>query len=173
MGIMDLLNGYSQHSGEPQPSATEDFGQVAREASPEALSDGLQHAFNSDATPPFERMVGQLFERSDGSQRAGLLNEILGSLGGGAAAGGLGGVLGGLLRGGGGAGGMNVSPDQARNVPVSDVETAAAQAAQHNPSIIERVSRFYAQHPQIVQTLGNAALTIAMTQMARRRSGNY
>jgi hypothetical protein len=31
------------------------------------------------------------------------------------------------------------------------------------------VSRFYAERPALVQTLGNAALSIAMSQMARCR----
>jgi hypothetical protein len=158
MGLMDVLDQYARHDGAAPAQATEDFGQVAQQASPEALSGGIEQAFRSDATPPFEQMVGHLFQRSDGTQRAGLLNEILGSLG-------AGGILGGLLRQG-----STVSPEQASDVAVSDVEKAAAEAAQKNPSIIERVSRFYAQHPQLVQTLGNAALTIAMTQMARRRN---
>ncbi|HET9577929.1 MAG TPA: hypothetical protein VFP44_08890 [Usitatibacter sp.] len=49
------------------------------------------------------------------------------------------------------------------------VEAAAAEGARRDPGIIERVSRFYAQHPQLVQTLGSAALSIAMARMARRR----
>jgi hypothetical protein len=44
-----------------------------------------------------------------------------------------------------------------------------APAARHNPSVIQRVSRFYAEHPQLVQTLGRAAIAIAMNGMARRR----
>ena len=76
-------------------------------------------------------------------------------------------VLGGALRNA--VRGDRVAPEDARHIPVNDVEAAAAEAARNDPSIIERVSRFYAQHPALVQTLGNAALSIAMSQMARRR----
>ena len=48
-------------------------------------------------------------------------------------------------------------------------EAATREAARQNPSLVQRVSRFYAQHPQLVQTLGQAAIAIAMNGMARRR----
>jgi len=146
---------------------TGDFHNVAREAPPEAVGEGLEAAFRSEATPPFEQMVGHLFEKSDPRQKAGLLNEILGAFGG--MGGGLAGnVLGGALRNA--VRGDHVTADDAWQVPASDVEAAAAEAARRDPSIIERVSRFYAQHPQLVQTLGSAALSIAMSRMAQRRT---
>ncbi|MGE5098053.1 MAG: hypothetical protein ACM3SO_23155 [Betaproteobacteria bacterium] len=160
MGIMDILGRYGGEQNHPPPQVTDDFEQVAQQVPPDSLSTGLEHAFRSDATPPFEQMVRHLFERSDGAQRAGLLNEILGSLPQGAA----GGILGNIL-----SRGRTVTPEQARDVSPSEVESAATQAAQHNPDIISAVSRFYAQHPQLVQTLGTAALSVAMSAMARRR----
>ena len=166
MGLMDVLSQYAQRPNHPPPNVAGDFHEVAREAAPDEVSEGLAEAFRSDATPPFERMVRQLYERSDPHQREGLLNEILGSFGG--MGGGLAGnVLGGALRNA--VRGDRIPAEQTRNIPASDVEAAAAQAARDNPSIIERVSRFYAEHPALVQTLGNAALSIAMSQMARRR----
>ena len=169
MGLMDVLGRYAQSHGSPPPQVMSDFDQVAQEAPHEMLSAGLTDAFRSDATPPFEQMVGQLFGRSDPNQRAGVLNEILGSLGGGAAGGALsGGVLGGLLRHT--AAGRRIGPDEAREVQPDEVETAAREAARTDPGIVERLSRFYAQHPQLVQTLGQAAIGIAMSSMARRRN---
>ena len=166
MGLMDVLSQYAQRPNHPPPSVTSDFHQVSREAPPDELGEGLAEAFRSDATPPFEQMVGQLYDRSDPHQRAGLLNEILGSFGG--MGGGLAGnVLGGALRNA--VRGDRIAPEETRDIPASDVEAAAAEAARRNPSIVERVSRFYAEHPQLVQTLGSAALSIAMSQMARRR----
>ena len=167
MGLMDVLGQYAQQPNRQPPEVLEDFDRVAQEADADTISEGLQDAFNSETTPPFEQMVGQLFGRSDPHQRAGLLNEILGSLGGMGAGGLAGGALGGLLRNA--THNNRVSPEDARHIPVNDVEAAAAEAARHNPSVIQRVSRFYAQHPQLVQTLGQAALSIAMTGMARRR----
>lgn len=163
MGLMDVLGRYSQDMNPPPPQVSEDFAHVAQEVPPETLSTGLQHAFRSEVTPPFEQMVGQLYERSDDHQRAGLLNEILRAL----PSGGAGTILGNLLPR---AGAGTVTPQDARDVNASDVESAAAQAAAHNPGIIDVVSRFYAQHPQLVQSLGSAALGIAMSAMARRRA---
>ena len=166
MGLMDVLSQYAHQPNHPPPQVAQDFDRVAQEASREDVSEGLAEAFRSEATPPFEQMVGQLYDKSDSHQRAGLLNEILGAFGG--MSGGLAGnVLGGALRNA--VRGDRVAPEDARHIPVNDVEAAAAEAARNDPSIIERVSRFYAQHPALVQTLGNAALSIAMSQMARRR----
>src|SRR5688572_28167748 len=97
MGIMDLLGSYREPNRD-YPHVLEDFDQVANEAEPDEIREGLVEAFNSDDTPPFEEMVSQLYERSDPQQRAGLLEQILGSLGGGAAGGAAGGLLGDLLR---------------------------------------------------------------------------
>ena len=127
MGILDLVNQYES---------------AARAAPPEDVSHGLHEAFRSEETPPFEKMIGQLFGRSDPGQRAGFLNQILG---------------------------RSVSPEEASQVPVGEVENATAQAAAANPTIMERASRFYADHPALVQTLGQAAITIAMNAMMNRR----
>ncbi len=168
MGLLDVLNQYQEPPYRPPPEIFEDFGQVAREADVDDIGHGLEEAFNSDVTPPAEQMIGQLYERSDDNTRAGLLNEILGSLGGGALAGAAGGgAHGGLLRRMGQ--GRQVSPQDAREIGPRDIELATAQAAQQNPNIIQTVSRFYARHPQLVQTLGQAALGILMSGMARRR----
>jgi len=167
MGVLDLLNHYSGMApGEARPEAENEFEQVAREASPDEVAEGLTHAFRADETPPFEAMLGNLYERSDPSTRAGLLTElfhglsptILGSVGAGA--------LGSLIRGNRRA---SIRPDEAAAIPSRDVQDLAREAERANPSIVERISRFYAQHPQLVRNLGSAALSIAMRQMARRR----
>jgi hypothetical protein len=161
MGLLDVLSRYQQQPNRPPPQVLDDFDQVAREADPEDLEHGLQEAFNADETPPAEEMIGKLYERSDDNTRAGLLNEILGALGGGAAAGGL------LrhLR----PGNDRFSPQDARDISARDVQEAAAQAGGRSPDIIQTASRFYARHPQLVQTLGQAALAILMRGIARRR----
>jgi exopolyphosphatase/pppGpp-phosphohydrolase len=62
-----------------------------------------------------------------------------------------------------------VTPDEARDMRPEQVETIAAQAARDNPNIMERISRFYAEHPQVVRVLGQVALGVAMNRMAMRR----
>ena len=63
------------------------------------LSQGLGQAFRSDQTPPFAQMAAQLFGNSDPTRRAGMLNQILSSVGPGVlaslASGGLGNLFGG------------------------------------------------------------------------------
>lgn len=167
MGLLDILSQYQQQPNRPPPHVDDDFDLVARDAQPEDIEYGLEEVFNSDDTPPAEEMIGQLYERSDDDTRAGLLNAMRGSLGGDAAAGTLGGgLLGGLLRG---PGKRRISPQDAHRISALEVQAATAQAAHKNPGIIQAASRFYARHPQLVQTLGQAALAILMRGMARRR----
>ena len=174
MGILDFLSRYHPQGDIPPPQVLEDFDRVSQEASPEDIELGLEDAFNSEVTPPFEQMVGQLYDESDDDTRADLLNEIVASMGGSSptanAVGGgvLGGILGGLLRRGG-QGNPRISPADARSIPARDIEIAAAEARRQNPSVVQQVSRFYARHPQLVQVLGQAALSILMSGMARRR----
>jgi len=141
-----------------------DFQQVARAAPPEVVAEGLSQAFRSDQTPPFPQMLSRLFGQSDSNQRAGLLNRLLGSLGPGAA-GSLTGLpgLSGLLPGG------RVSPAQADKVTPGQVEQIAAHAERRDPSVVDQVSSFYAQHPQVVKAVGGLALSIALQHMLRRR----
>ena len=169
MGLMDVLGQYSRQPYQPPPHVIEDFDQVAREVPAEDLEEGIVDAFNAEETPPFEEMVGQLYDRSDDDTRAGLLNEILGSLPGGVAGGLAGGALGGLLQRFGQGARPRISPRDAHDIPARDVQIAAAEAAKRNPGILQRVGRYYARHPQIVQVLGQAALGILMRNLARRR----
>lgn len=201
-----ILDQYSDPSAQAnQPQVEQDFDQVAQNADPEMLEQGLSHAFRSDQTPPFGNMVGQMFGQADSGQRAGMLNQLIGALGpavigsilggraggmgglggggmgglggggmGAGGLGGLGGLLGGLLGGGGGANaGMQqvpqLSPQDAERLSPEEVQELAARAEQENPGIIDQMSRYYAQNPQLFKALGGAALAIALGQIAQRR----
>ena len=168
MGLLDVLNQYQDPSAVPPMNVEEDFKAVAREAHADDLGAGLEQAFRSDDTPPFENMVGQLFQHSGPDQRAGLVNQLVNGLGPSATGMLGGGMLGNIIRRAI-ENRQPVTPRDVQGVPQSEVESATAEAARNNPSIIQRVSRFYAEHPQVVQMLGQAALSIAMTQMAQRR----
>lgn len=168
-----LLQQYAG-GGPPPANVDEHFEQVAQNAPPELVSQGLAAAFRSDSTPPFGQMVGQLFGGANPNQRAGMLSNliagmgpaVLASLASGGAGSGLGGMLGRLLRGGSAP--ATVTPDQAAQVTPAEVEQMAHHAEQHNPGIVDRMSGFYAEHPQLVKGLGAAALAIAMGRMANR-----
>lgn len=169
--IASVLQNYAQ-SGRPvsaEDDVAKHFHQVAQAAPPASLAGGLAAMFQSDQTPPFAQMVGQLFGRSNGTQRASLLNTLLSS---GAASG----VLAKLTESAGIAlptglgGGARISPETAAQITPDMAQQAAARAAQHDPSIVERVSEICAQHPMLVQTLGAAAMSIALSHLAQHRA---
>ena len=169
MGLMDILNQYAGLApGAVGPQVREHFGQVAQAAPRDDLAQGLAHAFRADETPPFGDMVQRLFRESDGEQKAGLMNELGRALRPGAVAALGTSPLAMLLRRA--HAGYPVSPNEAAAVRPDAIGGVAHQAANRDPGVIERISRFYAQHPGLVHTLGNAALTIALTRMAQRRA---
>jgi hypothetical protein len=170
--IGNILEQYAGANAQAAPgSARDDFDQVAQAAPRTAMADGLAAAFRSDQTPPFAQMVAQLFRNSNGQQRAGLLNTLLASVGPGLLAQvlGQGGVpdLQNVLQ----SGRAEVTPQQAEQIAPEAVEQIAAQAENQNPSIVDRLSDFYAEHPQLVTALGTAAVTLALRQLAKRRMG--
>ena len=152
------------HSNPAQ--AEKDFDQIAQSSSQNQLSQGLSQAFRSEQTPPFAQMAAQLFGNSDPTQRAGMLNQILATVGPGVLA-----SLGGMF-GGANAQPAQVTPEQAAQMTPEQVRHIAEQAEQHNPSIVDRMGDFYAQHPALVKGIGGAALAIALGHMAQGMKRN-
>ena len=168
MGLMDILQQYSSQGVAPDHNvAFEHFDEVARSAPPQALGGGIAEAFRSNQTPPFGQMVAQLFGQSNPQQRAGLLNQLLSSVGPGMLAGVGGGMLGKML-GQGNAGNAQVTPDQAAQLTPQQVEQVATHAEKHDPTVVDKVGGFYSAHPGLVKTLGSAALSIALASVAGR-----
>lgn len=170
--LSGILQQYAGASAAQAPDTVDkDFDQFAHAAPPSTIAEGLAAAFRSDQTPAFGQMAAQLFGQSDSNQRASLLNTLIATLGPTVIAqilGGRGGsVLGGLLSGGQ----RQVTPEQAEQVSPEEVKALAAEAEKQDPSIIDRFSDFYAQHPDLIKTLGGAALAIAMAKIAQRHSG--
>ena len=165
MGILDILQQYADPSRVQPDRVNDHFDQVAQQASPQDLGSGVAAAFRSDATPPFGQMIGDLFGRSDPQQRAGILNQIIQSIGAGGLASVAGGVLGRVLGGAGGTTPATITPEQASQISPADAGAIAAHAEKKDPSIMDRAGEFYAQHPQLVKGLGAAALAIALGRM--------
>jgi hypothetical protein len=164
-GILNLLEQYSGASASSAPSNTQqDFDKVAETAPPSHLAEGLAQAFHSDQTPPFGEMVKNLFSQSNGEQRAGLVNQLLGASGGG-----LGSFLTGELANLTG-GQTELTPQEASHLSPEAVQQLAEQAHKNNPSIVDSVSEFYAQHPTVVKVLGAGALVLIMSHMFERHS---
>jgi hypothetical protein len=166
--IGGMLQQYSGGANSPA-SAEDDFDHLARNAPKQEVAHGLAESFRSSQTPPFPNMLGQLFGNSNGTQRASILNTLLATAGPALLSSVLsrhGGGLGGLL--GGAAGPARVTPEQAERIPPEAVQELAAEAEKKDPSVIDRVSDFYAEQPQLVKTLGAAALGVALMQIGRR-----
>ena len=111
LDLGNLLQKYLNPSNVPSADASAHFDQVAQHASPEVMGQGIADALRSDETPPLGQMVSDMFSRANPQQQAGMLNQILGSLGPGAlsslGAGALGGLAGAL------GGGTQITPQQA------------------------------------------------------------
>lgn len=171
-----VLQQYANATPNQAPSSAEnDFDQVATVAPREAVAGGIAEAFRSDETPPFPNMLGELFGRSDGRQRANILNSLLATVGPALLSGVLSRHGGGLgsLAGMLGTGKAQLTPEQAQQIPPQAVEEIAREAEKRDPSVIDRVSDFYAEHPMLVKSLGAVALAIAMRGMAGQKRGMF
>ncbi len=157
--LMGLLQQYANPATANTGNVEQDFEQVSQAAPQSHLASGLAEAFRSNQTPPFAQMLSTLFSNSNGQQQAGILNHLLSSVGPGAASGLLGKLLG---------GGSQVTPEQAQQVPPEAVHQLAEQAENNDPSIIEKASSFYAQHPGLVKTLGAGSLAMIMSHISQR-----
>ena len=164
--IGNLLQQYlGGASNAPAGREQDDFDQVAQNAPRPAIAQGMSEALRSDQTPPFPQMVSQLFDKSDANERAGMLNQLLGGLGPGVLSSIAGGTLGGLFRGNEAP--AAITPEQAATMSPEQVREIAEKAEQDNPSIIDRMGDFYAEHPQLVKTIGGAALAILLGKVAQ------
>lgn len=142
----------------------QDFQKVAQSAPQDVVANGISHAFRSDQTPPFPEMLAGLFSHSGPSERAGLLNSLLGSVGSGAVSmvpslGGLSSLL----------GGGKVTPEQASHVSPEQVQQLATHAERQNPSVVDEISGFFSQHPELMKAVGGLAVTIALQHMLKHR----
>ena len=169
--VGNLLKQYTSGgaAAQPAPDVHAHFEEVAQAAPSSLIAEGLSAAFKSDKTPAFGEMLTTLFNNSSGDQKAGIVNHLLSSVSpdtlkqllSGTGLAGLAGML--------GAGNKQLTPDQAQQLSPEAVQQLAAHAEKSNPSVIDSVSNFYAQHTTLVKTLGGAALTIALAKVAERQ----
>lgn len=169
--ISGMLNKYGTGDANAVPdSVNGDFDHVVTHAPKAHLSEGLAEAFRSQRTPPFGNMLGQLFGASGAVQKTSLLNTLVTALGPT--------VMAQLLSKHGAAQAASelqnrgtVPPEAANQIPASSVESLAVDAEKANPSIVDRVSDFYAEQPALVKTLGGVALTVALAKVAQAATG--
>jgi hypothetical protein len=165
-----LLKQYVTGGGaaaQPAPDVHAHFDQVSQAVPSGVLAEGLAAAFRSDSTPAIGQMLSTLFSQSSGDQKAGLLNHLISSVNPATLTQILSGAgLAGMLSGGGAPA---VTASQAQQVPPEVVEQLANHAEKNNPSIVDSLSNFYAQHSTLIKTLGSGALTIALAKIAERQ----
>ncbi len=168
MGILDSLNdvlqNYSGGQNQNSANAVEHFDQVAQAAPHSVIAEGLAAAFRSDQTPAFGNLVGNLFGQSSGEQKAGILNQLLASVGPGVLAQLGGGALTGLL-GRAGSNHSRPSPDRfARS------RTAVGNPCREDRSVhCGQSQRLLRATLHLGKDLGGAALTIALAKVAERQ----
>ena len=156
MGLFDTLVQAVGGGGGAQQ-----FNQVAQEAPTDVLAKGLAAAFGSDKTPAIGDMAGQLFGQSDGAQKAGMLNQLIGALGPAAMAALGGGVLGKVMQ----PGQTQITPEQAQQLSPQQVQDVVNHANEVHPGVADQLGQFYAQHRGLINTLGGIAATVAMMKM--------
>ena len=164
-----ILQQYSGSGLNQAPSASQapadvsqHFDNVAQAVPQSVLARGISEAFQSNQTPPFAQMIGNLFGQSNPEQKTGLLNKLLTAAGPSASAWlaskGLSGLVNGPSR---------VNPLAVSQVGPDTISELAEHAQKQNPSIVDELGGFYAQHPALVKGLGAAALAVAMSKMSR------
>ncbi len=169
--VTDIVDRYG--SGEPNNvpgSVDADFDRFSRIAPSSSVSEGLAEAFRSHQTPPFASMLSQLFGRSPSNQKTNVLNTLIATLGPA--------LVSQLLAKHGAnraaqelqAGGTRISPEVVEQIPANSIEEVAAEAEKRDPSIVDRVSKFYAEQPALIKTLGGLALAVAMAKIAQRQT---
>lgn len=156
----DVLSRYDNMSATRPPATVEsDYDIFAQKAPPAAVSEGLSAAFRSDHTPEFPQMASQMFGRSSGMQRAGMLNALLATVGpmvlqqilarrqrgpasGPAQGGGMGGPLGGALGGGTGGGLGDILGNILRGGGGEKTPQVTPEAAEQvTPEEVEEIAR--------------------------------
>ena len=167
LDLGDLLQKYlNPGTGQPSKDAEQHFDQIAQQASPDVMRQGIADALRSDQTPPLGQMVRDIFSKASPQEQAGMLNQILGSVSPEVLA-----SLGaGALGGGAGQLGANtqLTPQQASKISPQQVQDLANRAEKDSPDIFDKLAGFYAEHPDLVKTLGSAALAIALAKVANR-----
>ncbi|MEP6540178.1 MAG: hypothetical protein ABJF23_32925 [Bryobacteraceae bacterium] len=169
MNWMDSVSGLlQQYAGKNVnvADAESHFDQVTNAVPSSSLGSALGDMFRSNDTPPFAQLAGQLFGNSNGAQKSSVLNALLSAAGPNLpsilASAGLGGLASKF------ASGETVTPEAAEQISPEVIQQVAQHVEQHDPSIVDRLSSIYAEHPTLIKTLGSAVLAVTLAKIANR-----
>ena len=164
--VRSLLSQYAPGAGPtPAGDVSEHFQQLSQSVDVATLVPGIAAALRSDQTPPFAQLVSQLFSSASGDQKLAMLNTLVSS-----ASPQLREQLSALIPGLGVASSLTAA--QASTVSPAAIQSVTQHVEQHDASIVEKMSAVYAAHPTLVQTLGSAAMMLAMRTIAQRHGQN-
>ena len=81
LDIGGLLSKYlNAPAGHVSADAEDHFDQIAQQASPQVVGQGISDALRSDQTPALGELVSRVYSNATPNQQAGMLNQILASL---------------------------------------------------------------------------------------------
>lgn len=164
--VEGLLKQYSDPATAPQPApqVNTHFDKVAGAAPTSTLAEALASLFRSGEAGTFSEAVSKLFAQSNNEQKNGLLSRLL--------SGGDAQTVSRILAAAGlekSASSGQLTPGQSARVTPQTVRDLAGHAQEHDPSIVDEVSRFYAQHPALVKTLGVSVVSGLLAKVAKGR----
>lgn len=170
MGFLSSIGGLlQQYAGGTAPAGNveDHFDQAAQTLPSSSIANGLAAALGSGGSANFAQMATQLFTNGNGGQQASMINTLLATAGPqllqqflGTSAGG--GAIGNLIQNGQ----NQVSDEEAAAIPPEEVQALAEHVHKADPSIVDRLSEVYSEHPTLIKSLGAIALGIAMKKIS-------
>lgn len=168
--VSALLQQYAAETGVHSVQKVEqDFVAIAQRVPAEHVTTGLAEAMHSEQTPPFEDMVGDSFERGSSELRAAMLKQLIDGASLSAVKPLIDDGLLPRLANGSGHPAVPVDAVLVEGLDTSVVRRLARAAAMEDPSVIDRMSEFFAVDPAAGRTLGGVALSVALSKIAEAR----
>lgn len=163
-----VLQQYAAETGVHSVQKVEqDFVAVAQQVPTEEVTDGLAQAMHSEQTPPFEDVLAESFDRGDAGLRSDMLKRLIDAAGH---------VV---LKPLADHRILPPLPDDAHDQASGQIDGEAVlrlapeafrdiarEAVLQDPSVVDRMSEFYAINPLAGKTLGGATLSVALSKMA-------
>jgi len=159
--VKELLGKYAAGATASGDTAAH-FQQVAQAVDSGTLAGGIAEALQSDQTPPFSKIVSQLFASGSGEQKRAMLNALVSAIPSdqrdkiSATVPSVPSIS------------VDTTTESASAVTPKDVQKLADHAQKHDAGIIEKMSAVYAAHPALLKALGTGAMAIAMRKIAER-----